>query len=99
MHIDERAREHDASFKRSNLGIGHGKERLGGGDVIGDALVGSDIDVAPDPIVGGQYDDRFAAQILSPQAADILKDCQIDRMVRGREKASDHVPVWVELEV
>ena len=37
--------------------------------------------------------------LLSPQAADILKDCQIDRMVRGREKASDHVPVWVELEV
>ena len=37
--------------------------------------------------------------LLSPQAADVLKDCQIDKMVRGREKASDHVPVWIELEV
>ena len=32
-------------------------------------------------------------------AADLLKDCQIDSEIRGREKPSDHVPVWVELEV
>ena len=36
--------------------------------------------------------------LLSPQAADLLVDCQIDRDVRGREKPSDHVPVWVELD-
>ncbi|MGC9370795.1 MAG: exodeoxyribonuclease III [Paracoccaceae bacterium] len=36
--------------------------------------------------------------LLTPQAADLLLDCRIDRDVRGREKPSDHVPVWVELD-
>ena len=36
--------------------------------------------------------------LLSPQCADLLSDCQIDRHVRGWERPSDHVPVWVELE-
>ncbi|MEE2980038.1 MAG: exodeoxyribonuclease III, partial [Pseudomonadota bacterium] len=31
------------------------------------------------------------------QAADRLGDCDIDRTPRGREKASDHTPVWCEL--
>jgi exodeoxyribonuclease-3 len=35
--------------------------------------------------------------LLSPQAADRLKACGIDKQVRGREKPSDHVPVWCEL--
>ncbi|MEL7176865.1 MAG: exodeoxyribonuclease III [Pseudomonadota bacterium] len=35
--------------------------------------------------------------LLSPQCADLLRDCQIDAHVRGREKPSDHVPVWVDL--
>jgi exodeoxyribonuclease-3 len=34
---------------------------------------------------------------LSPQAADRLAGCGIDKHVRGREKPSDHVPVWCEL--
>ena len=37
--------------------------------------------------------------LLSPQAADLLQDCQIDKHVRGLEKPSDHVPVWVELDL
>ncbi|WP_319823639.1 exodeoxyribonuclease III [Thalassovita sp.] len=37
--------------------------------------------------------------LLSPQCADLLVDCRIDRGIRGREKPSDHVPVWVELDV
>ncbi len=37
--------------------------------------------------------------LLSPQAADLLLDCQIDKDVRGREKPSDHVPVWVDLDL
>ncbi len=37
--------------------------------------------------------------LLSPQCADLLVDCQIDKEIRGREKPSDHVPVWVELSV
>ncbi|MEO1789765.1 MAG: exodeoxyribonuclease III [Pseudomonadota bacterium] len=36
--------------------------------------------------------------LLSPQCADLLVDCQIDADVRGREKPSDHVPVWVQLD-
>jgi exodeoxyribonuclease-3 len=37
--------------------------------------------------------------LLSPQAADLLTDCQVDADVRGREKPSDHVPIWVELDI
>ena len=37
--------------------------------------------------------------LLSPQAADRLTDAGIDRTPRGREKASDHTPVWCELAV
>lgn len=35
--------------------------------------------------------------LLSPQAADRLVSCTIDRGPRGREKASDHTPVVLEL--
>jgi exodeoxyribonuclease-3 len=37
--------------------------------------------------------------LLSPQAADRLTACGIDKHVRGRDKPSDHVPVWCELSV
>jgi exodeoxyribonuclease-3 len=37
--------------------------------------------------------------LLSPQCADLLQDCQIDKEERGRSKPSDHVPVWVDLAV
>ncbi|MEI9888177.1 MAG: exodeoxyribonuclease III [Rhizomicrobium sp.] len=37
--------------------------------------------------------------LLSPQAADRLKRCAIDKHVRSREKPSDHVPVWAELDI
>ncbi|MBU3259601.1 exodeoxyribonuclease III [Roseovarius sp. PS-C2] len=36
--------------------------------------------------------------LLTPQAADLLTDCQIDKAVRGREKPSDHVPIWIMLD-
>ncbi|NRG18877.1 exodeoxyribonuclease III [Rhizobiales bacterium] len=35
--------------------------------------------------------------LMSPQATDLFKDCGIDKHVRGWEKPSDHVPVWVNL--
>lgn len=35
--------------------------------------------------------------LLTPQCADLLEDCQIDSAIRGYERPSDHVPVWVEL--
>lgn len=40
---------------------------------------------------------RIDHLLLSPQAADRLEDAGIDKAVRGREKPSDHVPVWVTL--
>ncbi|WP_300055516.1 exodeoxyribonuclease III [uncultured Roseobacter sp.] len=40
---------------------------------------------------------RIDHLLLCPQSADLLKDCVIDKDVRGRDKPSDHVPVWVEL--
>lgn len=36
--------------------------------------------------------------LLSPQCADMMIDCHIQRDMRGREKPSDHVPVWLELD-
>ncbi len=46
-----------------------------------------------------QKDDglRIDHLLLSPQAADRLHACEIDRKPRGKQKASDHTPVWVEL--
>jgi exodeoxyribonuclease-3 len=40
---------------------------------------------------------RIDHLLLSPQAADLLKASDIDRDERGCEKASDHVPIWIEL--
>ena len=42
---------------------------------------------------------RIDHLLLCPQTADMLRDCQIDKDVRGRDKPSDHVPVWVELDL
>jgi exodeoxyribonuclease-3 len=36
--------------------------------------------------------------LLTPQAADLLRDCRIDKEIRNRPKPSDHVPIWIELE-
>ncbi|MEQ3750448.1 MAG: exodeoxyribonuclease III [Celeribacter sp.] len=41
---------------------------------------------------------RIDHLLLSPQAADLLLDCQIDKDIRDREKPSDHVPIWIELD-
>lgn len=35
--------------------------------------------------------------LLTPQCADLLNNCWIESEVRGKEKPSDHVPVWVDL--
>ncbi|MEL7025729.1 MAG: exodeoxyribonuclease III [Pseudomonadota bacterium] len=40
---------------------------------------------------------RIDHALLTPQAADLLTNCWIEKDVRGREKPSDHVPVWIEL--
>ena len=41
---------------------------------------------------------RIDHLLLSPQAADLLRGTGIDKEVRGRDKPSDHVPVWIELD-
>jgi exodeoxyribonuclease-3 len=42
---------------------------------------------------------RIDHLLLSPQAADQLVDAGIDKAVRGRGKPSDHVPVWIDLNI
>ncbi|MBM3486272.1 MAG: exodeoxyribonuclease III [Alphaproteobacteria bacterium] len=41
---------------------------------------------------------RIDHLLLSPQAADRLVDAGVDKGPRGKEKASDHTPVWCALE-
>lgn len=40
---------------------------------------------------------RIDHLLLSPQAADRLEECDIDKEPRGKEKPSDHTPVWCRL--
>jgi exodeoxyribonuclease-3 len=42
---------------------------------------------------------RIDHLLLSPALAPALKAAEVDRGVRGREKPSDHAPVWVELDL
>jgi len=37
--------------------------------------------------------------LLTPQAADRMTAAGIDSAIRGREKPSDHVPVWIDLDI
>jgi exodeoxyribonuclease-3 len=48
-----------------------------------------------------QKDDgiRIDHLLLSPQAADRLRAAGVDRFTRAWEKPSDHVPVWIELDL
>ena len=48
-----------------------------------------------------QKDDgiRIDHLLLSPQASDRLRTAGIDRFTRAWEKPSDHVPVWIDLDV
>ena len=39
---------------------------------------------------------RIDHLLLSPQAADRLRSCAIDRIPRGWEKPSDHTPIWAQ---
>jgi exodeoxyribonuclease-3 len=40
---------------------------------------------------------RIDHALLSPELADRLVACGVDKDHRGREKASDHAPIWVQL--
>ena len=41
---------------------------------------------------------RIDHLMLTPKAADLLTAADVDRRPRGKPKASDHTPVWCELE-
>jgi exodeoxyribonuclease-3 len=41
---------------------------------------------------------RIDHLLMSPQAADLLNDCWIEKDARGKDKPSDHVPVWIEID-
>jgi exodeoxyribonuclease-3 len=40
---------------------------------------------------------RIDHLLLSPSVAGRLVAAGVDRAVRGRERASDHAPVWIEI--
>jgi exodeoxyribonuclease-3 len=42
---------------------------------------------------------RIDHLLLSPQAADRLTGTGIDKHVRSWDKPSDHVPVWIDLDI
>jgi exodeoxyribonuclease-3 len=42
---------------------------------------------------------RIDHLLLSPHAADRVAACAIDKSPRGRERASDHTPIWCELAI
>lgn len=41
---------------------------------------------------------RIDHALLTPQAADLLRGTGIDKDTRAKDKPSDHVPVWIELD-
>ena len=42
---------------------------------------------------------RIDHMLLSPHAADHIAGCDIDRSPRGKDRASDHTPIWCELAI
>jgi len=42
---------------------------------------------------------RIDHLLLSPQATDRIAACDIDKSPRGKDRASDHTPIWCELAV
>ena len=41
---------------------------------------------------------RIDHLMLSPEAVDKLIECEIDKEPRGKNKPSDHVPIWCKME-
>ncbi|MGR3551439.1 exodeoxyribonuclease III [Pseudooceanicola sp.] len=37
--------------------------------------------------------------LMTPQCADLMTDSGIEKKLRGRDRPSDHVPVWVDLDL
>ena len=77
------------------------------GPLASDAIVEITPEITPQipttfrPNFDGAWQKDFGVRIdhilLSPQASDRLISCDIDKTPRGKEKPSDHTPVWCEI--
>jgi exodeoxyribonuclease-3 len=52
---------------------------------------------------GGAFERNHGLRIdhvlLSPAAADMMRSCSIEAEMRARRRPSDHVPVWIEIDI
>jgi len=65
-------------------------------------LMAGDYNIIPQAEDAAKPDSWRDDALFRPESREAwrkLVDCQIDKDVRGREKPSDHVPVWVELDI
>jgi exodeoxyribonuclease III len=99
---DPKAWENDALFQPESRAALRAIENLGFTDTIKACTADPHQYTFWDYQAGAWQKDhgiRIDHILLSPQGADRLKTCGIDKKVRGRERPSDHVPVWCELAV
>ncbi len=92
----------DALFQPESRGAFRRLLHLGFTDAIRSGYSGPEIYTFWDYQAGAYQKNngiRIDHLLLSPQAADLLKASGIDTFTRGWEKPSDHVPVWVDLDV
>jgi exodeoxyribonuclease III len=94
--------QHDALFQPESRAAFRQLISLGLTDAIRACHPGGDVYTFWDYQAGAWQKNagiRIDHLLLSPQAADRLAAAGIDRFTRAWEKPSDHVPVWVELDV
>lgn len=97
---DPKAWENDALFRLESRAALRGLVNLGLTDAVRACHAGPQRYTFWDYQAGAWQRNkglRIDHLLLSPQAADRLEACDIDRHVRGRERPSDHVPVWCTL--
>lgn len=99
---DPAAWSEDALFQPQSRAAYRGLIHLGLTDAIRACHANSGLYTFWDYQAGAWQKDngiRIDHLLLSPQAADRLSSAGIDRMTRAWDKPSDHVPVWIELDV
>jgi exodeoxyribonuclease-3 len=92
----------DALFQPESRAAYRRLVNLGLTDAVRSGMTGEDVFTFWDYQAGAwQKNDgiRIDHVLLSAQATDLLQEVGIDRHARGWEKPSDHVPVWIELDV
>ncbi|MEL7303782.1 MAG: exodeoxyribonuclease III [Pseudomonadota bacterium] len=90
----------DALYQPESRDHWHTIRNLGYADAIRNVSDESDVYTFWDYQAGAWQKNngiRIDFAMLSPQALDRMADAGIDKHVRGWEKPSDHVPVWVTL--